>query len=343
MPQSVEVDIIDNYPDWMSQAYDQLKDLRLCELPLPGSHDAGAYDKINERSKAQGVNVARQLVCGYRYFDFRVCVDNGKFYVVHGPDETDNVYGVVQSTNEEKRKEVLAEIGKPFLFDDIQKFCLNEDYSKELVILHFSHFEGKGGQNFNAKNDQPDFADLIREYFGDLLVPPADKIPTYGKCIADGKRIVAIVDNDDSWYDKPGEMNLLWSTRKCFLDRYSDKYVDVNVGEPIGDLQAKIDYTLDDQQTYLLKGGDGHRDPDKFWVTQGVLNYAAVTQDGKSQNYHGAKLMNRQFVNAYKNWRKGLDQTGRVHFDRMQTPNVLLMDYAGYFLGPKGNDPLHLF
>lgn len=161
---------------------------------------------MNERSKAQGVGVAQQLLCGFRYFDFRVCVDNGKFYAVHGDDETNNVYAVVPSDNGEKRKKVLADTGKPFLFDDIRKFCMNPAFSKELVILHFSHFVGKGGQNFNSKNDQPDFAKLIREYFGDMLVPPTDTIPTYGACIAAGKRIVAIVDNDDSWYD-PGGRN----------------------------------------------------------------------------------------------------------------------------------------
>jgi len=316
----------------MSKAYSSLENIKLCQLPLPGSHDAGAYGDIAVRSKAQELNITRQLNAGFRYFDFRVCVDNGVFYAVHGDDPTSNNYAAVASRRQD--------VGKNFIFEDIRKFC--EAHKQELVILHFSHFVGKGGQDFNAKDDQPDFADLIREYFRDMLVAPQSSIPAYGACVTDGKQIVAIVDSDDTWNQRQGQMDLLWSTRSCFLDRYSNKYFDMSGGAAVDNLQAKIDYTLEDQEDGLLLGGSGHRNPNKFWVTQAVLNYAAVPHNGKSQNYYGARLMNPQFRDAYKNWYHGKDRKG-VPNQHLQKPNVLLMDYAGYFLGEHANDPLHLF
>ena len=149
---------------------------------------------------------------------------------------------------------------------------------------------------------------------------------------------MAIVDADSTWPD----LSMLWSAERCFLDRYSNKYFDMSGGIAFNNLQAKVDYTLDDQEDYLMTGGDGHRDPNKFWVTQAVLNYAAVPHDGHSQNYYGAKELNPQFIAAYKNWRQGKLRNGNPN-SRMQKPNVLLMDYAGYFLGGPANDPLGLF
>src|ERR1043166_8567781 len=114
-PQNVKVDIIDNYPDWMSKASTRLANTRLCDLPLPGSHDAGAFGNIDEGSKAQGLDIKRQLECGFRYFDFRVCVDDGVFYAVHGGASTNNNYCAIPS----RRQDALKDNPKGFVFEDI--------------------------------------------------------------------------------------------------------------------------------------------------------------------------------------------------------------------------------
>ncbi|MCU1258459.1 MAG: protein 1-like [Bryobacterales bacterium] len=333
MPQTVTVDIIDHYPDWMSKAYAALENVSLHELPLAGSHDAGAYD-ISTGSQAQGANITTQLACGFRYFDFRVCVNNGVFYAVHGAATTNNNYAAIAS----RRDAAFKETGKQFIFDDIKNFC--KSHPKELVILHFSHFVGSGSQKFSNR-DEKDFAQLIREYFSGMLIP-RHRWQSYGDCIRAGQQVVAIVDDDATWYPGPSDNAGLWSTKDCFKDRYSNKYFDITGGAAFNNLQAKIDYTLQDQEDYLMRGGSDHRDPHKFWVTQAVLNYSAVPYQGHSQNYHGAKVMNPQFRKAYGNWRQGRRKDGTPD-SNLRKPNILLMDYAGHFLGPKLNDPLHLF
>src|SRR6516165_4191528 len=53
-------------------------------------------------------------------------------------------------------------------------------------------------------------------------------------------------------------------------------------------------------------GETGHRDPDKFWVTQAVLNYAPVPFEGHSLNYWGARIMNPLVTLIYEDsWRHG--------------------------------------
>ena len=74
--------------DWMAECQDALRDLPLCQLPLPGSHDAGPFGGINAKSKTQEYSIKDQLEYGVRYLDFRVRVDNGQFFSHHGAHES---------------------------------------------------------------------------------------------------------------------------------------------------------------------------------------------------------------------------------------------------------------
>lgn len=83
-----------NFVNWMGDRKDKLRNRKLKDIALPGSHDAGTWDlrdKINDVSaKCQDHDIMTQLQSGSRYLDLRAhCGSNGKFYMRHGEIWTD--------------------------------------------------------------------------------------------------------------------------------------------------------------------------------------------------------------------------------------------------------------
>lgn len=70
-----------NRQDWMRSIRN---DVRLSELALPGTHDAGAFGNILEVAKCQGMDFVQQLETGVRYFDIRIRHFNNMFRLHHG-------------------------------------------------------------------------------------------------------------------------------------------------------------------------------------------------------------------------------------------------------------------
>jgi len=77
-----------DYANWMGAEDADFRHRPLCELAIPGSHDALTKDISFpgvEASKAQGSSVYDQLKQGSRYLDLRVSrAKDGKFYGYHG-------------------------------------------------------------------------------------------------------------------------------------------------------------------------------------------------------------------------------------------------------------------
>ena len=74
---------------WMKEHHDAIKERKLRQVLVPGSHDAGV-SKIqlpifgsDANTQTQGINIERQLRAGSRYFDFRVVKYFGKLYMAH--------------------------------------------------------------------------------------------------------------------------------------------------------------------------------------------------------------------------------------------------------------------
>lgn len=332
--------------NWMATVQQHIRNVPICNLPLPGSHDAGAYgptitiaDAPAPGSQTQGSDIAGQLAAGVRYFDFRVCVKDGVFFAVHGGATTKNNYTAIAS----KRQHALADGYGGFILEAIHDFCLA--YPKELVILNFSHFVGSSTDRFNS-DDERDFSALLFEIFEgmmpDLTVAGTGPTTTYGTLIDKRMRVIPIVDDggDPHWGQykaTPQQIAQtearLWRTRLCFLDRYSDVSTNLHLQGITHDLAAELKQTMDDQQTYLMPGGSGHRDPVKFWVTQGVQNYSPVSYNGNSQNYEVAKGifnnrgLNDQFNSAFRMWNSGHTYGGGLAPGIFKL-NVLLLDYA---------------
>jgi hypothetical protein len=290
----------------MQQCAAKIQDTQLCQIPMPGSHDAGSY-AVNTKSLTQQYSIREQLDIGVRYFDLRVRVDNGLFFSHHGADESP----IVAYTTAD-----AAKLPPNTIFSQIVGFC--QQNPGEIVILCFQDFTSVQGQSFRP-TDATDFIAAMRRDLGGLLHPWSGDssripIPTYGDCIARGQRVLAIF-NDGGW--NPLQDSWVWPWSQYLGDRFSDyKYL-------LHSWDTLISDTISDQEDYLKAGGTDHRQLDWFWVSQAVLGYSNTdTPDGHSQNYAGASYLNQPFITAYKGWWSS---------SAVQKPNILLMDYSGVY------------
>lgn len=304
-------------PDWMSECANPLYDLPLCRIPLPGSHDAGSYGgEMAARSRTQEHAIGDQLFFGVRYFDFRVKVDNGVFFSHHGHDDSRG----------NKYARATPETDGSWIFNDIAWFCNN--YPGEIVILNFTDFTAVPGQSFNEQ-DKKDFMEALRRHFGSLLILRprtgigwSHRIPTYGECIGNGRRVLVIINEDVPVWS--GHQDV-WQAKHCWRDRFSAyRYT-------LHSWSALVDDTLADQQDYLASTGTTGRDLDRFWVSQAILAYDnTTTPGGSSENKAGAAHLNGPFSDAYRHWWAGESAIpGKTQ--SVQTPNVLLLDYSAVY------------
>ena len=77
-----------SYNNWMTDIYKGKEDkIRLCDMNIPGSHDSWTYKTraLSLWASAQNVDVTTQWNNGVRFFDLRVGMVGGGFYVRHGP------------------------------------------------------------------------------------------------------------------------------------------------------------------------------------------------------------------------------------------------------------------
>lgn len=91
---------IQEYANWMGNMKDQLQNKSLSTLALPGTHDSLTNDLSTSLceadpdsawykkfgmgfAKAQYLDMSQQLNRGIRYFDIRLCHQNGKNYISH--------------------------------------------------------------------------------------------------------------------------------------------------------------------------------------------------------------------------------------------------------------------
>ncbi|EAL60677.2 TIM beta/alpha-barrel domain-containing protein [Dictyostelium discoideum AX4] len=122
------------YRKWITDNYSKLKDRKVRNLVLPGSHDSATYfiNSLSPKSpdadhykypdylltpwsKTQTCSVYKQLCFGVRYFDLRVARLKDKLYIIH------NFYS-------DSVKQVLKDI--------LQYVSENVN---EVIILHWSH------------------------------------------------------------------------------------------------------------------------------------------------------------------------------------------------------------
>lgn len=217
-------------PFWMGKIFHRIKDKKITDLIIPGTHNSGSYDRfkpeketlIRKYSLCQDETVWNQLVYGIRYFDLRVShLDvnrrNEKLWVVHGPIRMDTTLELV-----------LVSI-KNFL----------EVAPKEVIIIDFHRFE-KGFDKGTSKrsiekvqNRHKDILDLIIKHLGDYILP-SDSISQNKKLqeiVESNKRVIITYASDEIsnrkllfpktihlWAntDKVDELKKFFSSNLCF-------------------------------------------------------------------------------------------------------------------------------
>mmetsp|Transcript_5642 Transcript_5642/g.7891 ORF Transcript_5642/g.7891 Transcript_5642/m.7891 type:complete len:169 (-) Transcript_5642:83-589(-) len=126
--------------------------------------------------------------------------------------------------------------------------------------------------------------------------------------------------------EKPFDKNYcrshkIWLASEWFEERFSE------IEEGVHSWETLHHMTAEDQEKYLLQ-----RDDHKFWVSQSILDYKG-TGVTESRNYYGAQAMNDLWDHTFTNWFHHKNWEGKPfqHASKFHGPNVLLMDYSGFF------------
>src|SRR4051794_22747170 len=126
----VRANQVPDHSSWMRDLVKRKPNVRLNELVLPGSHDAGMYTVTanwtlgagDEWAQTQTLPFFGQLTAGSRYFDVRAYIYKKQLITGHGTGS----YGAYGG--------YLSEI-----IDDVKRFLGSEAGKNEVVILKFSH------------------------------------------------------------------------------------------------------------------------------------------------------------------------------------------------------------
>ena len=194
------------YASWMADQSLLLANLTLSAVPLPGSHDSGAYalssvlgpvstgstfwdavieleekwgwpvaDVLMPWSLSQPVDVAGQLCMGARYLDVRAAWDGSDWRVYHG------LLGATVA-------EVLEDVAQ---FVTVQK--------SEVVVVEVSHLAAIDGVHITAEAVAQLNA-TIASVFGELLYRPpipSFTLHTIGQLIAMNQRVIVSLSTSD--------------------------------------------------------------------------------------------------------------------------------------------------
>ncbi|KAL4656867.1 PI-PLC X domain-containing protein 1-like [Arapaima gigas] len=216
--------------DWMSLLPQELWELALCHLAIPGSHDAMSYcldisaplvrsesntfrmldrffsfltrPAICSWATTQEWDIVHQLNTGIRYFDLRIAR--------RPQDTSDDIYfkHIIYTTSTvlETMKEVASWL---------------EFHPKEVVILACRQFEGLSNELHET------FIQSLKMVFGSKLCPRNENLPTLSSLWASGYQV--LLSYDDQAAEKHPELwpaiPYLWANQRTaegllqYLDR----------------------------------------------------------------------------------------------------------------------------
>ncbi|XP_034559991.1 PI-PLC X domain-containing protein 1 isoform X2 [Notolabrus celidotus] len=182
-----------SYTDWMSDLPEELWDLPLSELAIPGSHDAMSYcldinsplvpsesdffrlldglfycftrPTIFKWATTQDKSIEEQLSMGIRYFDLRIA---------HKPkDLSKDLYFTHLIYTHLTVLETLSSVASWL-----------DSHPKEVVILACSHFEGMDDRLHCS------FIYSLKEMFGSKFCPRTESVPTLRTLWASGYQVI---------------------------------------------------------------------------------------------------------------------------------------------------------
>ncbi|XP_063683239.1 PI-PLC X domain-containing protein 2-like [Bolinopsis microptera] len=213
--------------NWMGCIKEEIKDKKLSEIVIPGSHDSGSYC-INRKSKrtyllpnlfclnpvvdrvgsvwsrTQDYSIADQLRLGVRYIDLRVFLDSNTNtkYLVHGFEAG----------------ELLVEL------ESVAEFV--ENHPEEIVILDMNHIYKCADCNICSMLVK------VEEMFGDKLCPPPPQdasVQTYGEMIQSGKRVIIALTEEPEMFtstykhsEVKCQFDWVWSSESHVVSPWAD-------------------------------------------------------------------------------------------------------------------------
>jgi hypothetical protein len=171
---------------WMADNWDFIKDKRLAQIVIPGTHDSGTYqmgwgEGINV-AKTQNVSIGEQLKDGIRYLDLRTreathkgCADDSVWWIVHGDYWSYRLQDAL---------------------DEIANFVKKPANSKEVIILDL--------QEIRTEYDDDRAVDvlfgLIQKKLGPYIVPIDQANKWQEKSLADfvsqGRQIIVLAKSE---------------------------------------------------------------------------------------------------------------------------------------------------
>lgn len=177
---------------WMNDNWVHIKDKKLSELVIPGTHDSGTYllDSGINVAKTQTTSIGDQLKDGIRYFDLRVkevehrgCADPSTMWIYHGTFTSYRLQTVL---------------------DELKTFVERPENKKELIILDFQDLKAQDYVKIRPDAYLPDkggvgvFLGMVQEKLGAYLInnESADwKSKKISELVSAEKRILVLVPN----------------------------------------------------------------------------------------------------------------------------------------------------
>jgi 1-phosphatidylinositol phosphodiesterase len=177
--------------NWMYSNKESLMSFTIDELSIPGTHDSGTYDMAfvlaNPWAKTQNLNLFNQLNAGARALDIRIG---------HQPLKTGDNQFVLTHDVWPTRVTLVNALAQ------VLEFSKKEN--SEIIILDFHRLVEL--QKNGAPTDYTQLASIIKDAFGDYLIPESDKGLSLAKIWKKKGRIIVTWDLGNNIKDP-----LFWS------------------------------------------------------------------------------------------------------------------------------------
>ena len=160
--------------NWMTDIYDSvLKDKKLKQIMMPGSHDAGmgechdcTFKGKPGNTRTQELNILQQLTAGTRYFDLRPIACTSQSGVTYRTGHFADAGLVMgwQGCYGQSMDSICA---------DVKAFCDGANRSKELIILKFSHYLDNNNDHFSSgwsDAQKTAFGVYLQGKLGDVMI-----------------------------------------------------------------------------------------------------------------------------------------------------------------------------
>ena len=177
---------------WMHAMYDKLKDKRLTEIAIPGTHNSGVFSAWNTIAyRCQKADINEQLHMGVRAFDIRITKNDSNFYMHHNGKWYSN-----QSLEH--------------LLSSLKKYM--QDFLNEVIIIDLTRGCGSNLTEDDFREVKRRFVSELRNYMYPSNIKNLENL-YFKDLINSQKRIVVVSENIT--LNTPDD-NLFWNYNNIY-------------------------------------------------------------------------------------------------------------------------------